>query len=79
MEVESSNKWKGDTVNFLLEDSIYLRLTPDVSGEDVTWPLENVHVSPTVVWYKAIAGDNKFQHVWDDRKLNEAWEAYELQ
>ena len=39
MEVESSNKWKGDTVNFVLEDNIYLRLTPDVSGEDVTWPL----------------------------------------
>jgi hypothetical protein len=78
MEVESSNKWKGDTVNFVLEDNIYLRLTPDVSGEDVTWPLENVHVSPTVVWYKS---ENKggFQHVYDDRKLNEAWEAYELQ
>ena len=78
MEVESSNKWKGDTVNFVLEDNIYLRLTPDVSGEDVTWPLENVHVSPTVVWYKAIAGD-KFHHVLDDHKLNEAWEAHEIQ
>jgi hypothetical protein len=44
----------------------------------VTWPLENVHVSPTVVWYKAIAGD-KFHHVLDDRKLNEAWEAHEIQ
>jgi hypothetical protein len=62
----------------VLEDNIYLRLTPDVSGEDVTWPLENVHVSPTVVWYKAIAGD-KFHHVLDDRKLNEAWEAHEIQ
>jgi len=78
MEVESSNKWKGDTVNFVLEDNIYLRLTPDVSGEDVTWPLENVHVSPTVVWYKAIAGD-KFHHVIDDTKLNAAWEAHEIQ
>ena len=78
MEVESSNKWKGDTVNFVLEDNIYLRLTPDVSDEDVTWPLENVHVSPTVVWYKAIAGD-KFHHVIDDTKLNAAWEAHELQ
>ena len=79
MEVESSNKWKGDTVNFVLEDNIYLRLTPDVSDGDVTWPLDNVHVSPTVVWYKAIAGGNKFLHIMDDRKLNEAWEAYELQ
>ena len=26
------------------------------------------------IWYKAIAGD-KFHHVLDDRKLNEAWEA----
>ena len=29
MEVESSNKWIGNTVNFVLEDNIYLRLTPE--------------------------------------------------
>ena len=78
MEVESSNKWKASTVNFVLEDNIYLRLTPDVNEEELTYPLDNVHISPTVVWYKAIAGD-KFHHVLDDRKLNAAWEAYELQ
>ena len=78
MEVESNNKWVANTVNFILEDNIYLRLTPDVNDKDVTWPLDNVHVSPTVIWYKAIAGD-KFLHIIDDRKLNKAWEAHELQ
>jgi|TARA_B110000046_G_scaffold157029_1_gene168168 hypothetical protein len=63
MEVESSGKWKANTVNFVLEGNIYLRLaTP----------------SGTTIWYKAIAGD-KFHHVLDDRKLNEAWGKYELQ
>jgi len=74
MEVESNNKWVANTVNFILEDNIYLRLTPDVNDKDVTWPLENVHVSPTVIWYKAIAGGNKFLHIMDDHKLNAAWE-----
>ena len=66
MEVESSNKWVDHTVNFVLEDNIYLRLTPDDMEPNLC------------IWYKAIAGD-KFHHVLDDRKLNEAWEAHELQ
>ena len=67
MEVESSNKWIASTVNFVLEDNIYLRLTPNEDAEE-----------PIVIWYRAIAGD-KFQHVIDDRKLNKAWGKYELQ
>ena len=63
MEVESSNKWEASTVNFVLEDNIYLRLASPLS---------------TIIWYKAIAGD-KFHHVLDDRKLNAAWEAHEIQ
>jgi hypothetical protein len=63
VEVESSNKWEADTVNFVLEDNIYLRLASPLG---------------TIIWYRAIAGD-KFQHVIDDRKLNKAWGKYELQ
>jgi hypothetical protein len=66
MEVESSNKWVANTVNFLLEDNIYLRLIPDGNEPHLC------------IWYKAIAGD-KFLHIIDDRKLNKAWEAHELQ
>jgi hypothetical protein len=63
VEVESSNKWEADTVNFVLEDNIYLRLASPLG---------------TIIWYRAIAGD-KFHHVIDDRKLNKAWGKYELQ
>tara|TARA_B100000795_G_scaffold230888_1_gene188496 strand:- start:32 stop:235 length:204 start_codon:yes stop_codon:yes gene_type:complete len=67
MEVESDTKWSANTVNFILEDNIYLRLTPHWNDE------HNI-----VIWYKAIAGD-KFHHVIDDTKLNAAWEAHEIQ
>ena len=69
MEVESSNKWIASTVNFVLEDNIYLRLTSEDAGLSLMLP---------VIWYKAVAGD-KFQHVLDDHKLNAAWEAHEIQ
>lgn len=69
IEVESSNNWIGNTVNFVLEDSIYLRLHA-----------EGTEYVPhgTTIWYKA-SSNGGFYHVIDDRKLNKAWEAYELQ
>ena len=64
MEVESSNKWIANTVNFVLEDNIYLRLIPDGNEPHLC------------IWYKSIAGD-KFLHIIDDRKLNKAWGMHE--
>ena len=66
MQVESSNNWIGNTVNFLFEDSIYLRLHA-----------EGTEYVPhgTTIWYKA-SSKGGFYHVIDDRKLNEAWEDY---
>ena len=64
MEVESSNKWRADTVNFVLEDNIYLRLCSKQG---------------TTIWYRAVK-DDRFQHVLDDRKLDQAWgRKYEIQ
>tara|TARA_B110000240_G_scaffold183155_1_gene216629 strand:+ start:36 stop:260 length:225 start_codon:yes stop_codon:yes gene_type:complete len=69
IEVESSNNWIGNTVNFVLEDSIYLRLHA-----------EGTEYVPhgTTIWYKA-SSNGGFYHVIDDRKLNKAWGKYELQ
>ena len=69
MEVEGSNNWTGNTVNFVLEDSIYLRLHA-----------EGTEYVPhgTTIWYKA-SSNGGFYHVIDDRKLNKAWGKYELQ
>ena len=39
MEVESSNKWEADTVNFVLEDNIYLRLASPLG---------------TIIWYSLL-------------------------
>ena len=64
MEVESSNSWVGNTVNFVLEGSIYLRLHA-----------EGTEYVPhgTTIWYKA-SSKGGFYHVIDDHKLNAAWE-----
>ena len=69
MEVESSNSWAGNTVNFVLEGSIYLRLH-STGNEYVP--------HGTTIWYKA-SHKGGFHHVIDDTKLNAAWEAYEIQ
>ena len=61
MEVESSNSWRADTVNFVLEDNIYLRLCSKQG---------------TTIWYRAIK-DDRFQHIIDNTKLNAAWDKHE--
>ena len=66
MEVESSNNWIAHTVNFVLDGNIYLRLIPDGNEPHLC------------IWYKA-SSKGGFHHVIDDRKLNKAWEAHELQ
>ena len=64
MEVESSNSWVGNTVNFVLEGGIYLRLH-STGNEYVP--------HGTTIWYKA-SHKGGFHHVIDDTKLNAAWE-----
>ena len=66
MEVEGSNNWTGNTVNFVLDGNIYLRLQA-----------EGTEYAPhgTTIWYKA-SSKGGFYHVIDDHKLNEAWEDY---
>ena len=64
MKVESSSQWVANTVSFVGVDTLYLRMAAE--GQ--------------VIWYEmgdmgTFAGD-KFHHVLDDRKLNEAWEDY---